>query len=159
MAADRIDLQLAAKEVCRYMSTPTEMSVAAMKRLGHYLLGHNRLVWTYSYRLAEGIDVYSDTDLSGCPRTRKSTSGGCVITGDYGIRTWSSTQPNVTSSSGEAEFYGLAEASIAGFGHQSLLRYMGLAMPVCVLTDSGAALRIATRSGLFKLRHLKMHAL
>ena len=159
LAADRIDLQFAAKEVCRYMSAPTETSVAAMKRLGRYLLGHKRLVWTYPYQRAEGIDVYSDTDWSGCPRTRKSTSGGCIMIGSHCIRTWSSTQPSVTLSSGEAEFYGLVKASGAGLGHQSLLRDMGLVVPVCVWTDSSAALGIATRSGLGKLRHLETHTL
>jgi hypothetical protein len=159
LAADRIDLQFAAKEVCRYMSAPTETSVAAMKRLGRYLLGHKRLVRMHPYQRAEGIDVYSDTDWSGCPRTRKSTSGGCVMIGSHCICTWSSTQPSVTLSSGEAEFYGLVKASGAGLGHQSLLRDLGLSLPVCVWTDSSAALEIATRSGLGKLRHLETHTL
>ena len=159
LAADRIDLQFAAKEVCRYMSAPTESSVAAMKRLGRYLLGHKRLVWTYPFQRAEGIDVYSDTDWSGCLRTRKSTSGGCIMLGKHCIRTWSSTQPSVTLSSGEAEFYGLVKASGAGLGHQSLMKDLGLNLPVCVWTDSSAALGIATRSGLGKLRHLETHTL
>jgi len=79
--------------------------------------------------------------------------------GSHCIRTWSSTQPSVTLSSGEAEFYGLVKASGAGLGHQSLLRDMGLVVPVCVWTDSSAALGIATRSGLGKLRHLETHTL
>ena len=70
--------------------------------------------------------------------------------GSHCIRTWSSTQPSVTLSSGEAEFYGLVKASGAGLGHQSLLCDMDLDMPVCVWTDSSAALGIATRSGLGK---------
>ena len=65
LSADRIDLLFAAKEVCRFMSSPTETSVAAMKRLGRYVIGHKRLVWTYPYQRVEGIDVYSDTDWSG----------------------------------------------------------------------------------------------
>ena len=36
---------------------------------------------------------------------------------------------------------------------------MGLSTPVCVWTDSSAALGIATRSGLGKLRHLETHML
>ena len=85
-----------------------------MKRLGRYIVGHQRLVWTYPYQRVEGIDVYSDKDWSRCPRTRKSTSGGVVMIGSYCIRTWSSTQPYVTLSSGEAAFYGLVKASAAG---------------------------------------------
>ena len=79
--------------------------------------------------------------------------------GSYCIRTWSSTQPSVTLSSGEAEFYGLVKAAGAGLGHQSLMRDLGLELPVCTWTDSSAALGIATRSGLGKLRHLETHTL
>ena len=79
--------------------------------------------------------------------------------GKHTIRTWSSTQPSVTLSSGEAEFYGLVKAAGAGLGHQSIMRDFGLATPVTVWTDSSAALGIATRSGLGKLRHLETHTL
>ena len=101
LSADRIDLQFSAKEICRFMSSPTDTSMGALKRMGRYLLGHKRLVYTYPWQTADGIEVYSDTDWSGCPRTRRSTSGGCVMIGRHVIRTWSSTQPSVTLSSGE----------------------------------------------------------
>ena len=159
LAQDCIDLQFAAKEVCRFMSSPTETSEAAMKRMGRYLLGHKRVVYTYPFQRAESIDIYSDTDWSGCPRTRRSTSGGCVMIGMHCIRTWSSTQPSVTLSSGEAEFYGLVKAAGAGLGHQSLMKDVGIELPVSVWTDSSAALGIASRSGLGKLRHLETHTL
>ena len=103
------------------MSAPTETSVAAMKRLGRYLLGHKRLAWTFPYQRAEGIDVHSDTDWSGCPQTSKSSSGGCVMIGSHCIRTWRSTQPSVTLSSSELEFYVLVKASGVGLEHQSFL--------------------------------------
>ena len=80
LAADRIDLQFAAKEVCRFMSAQTETSVAAMKRPGRHLLRHKRLVKTYPWQCAEGVHVCSDTAWSGCPRTRRSPIGGCVMT-------------------------------------------------------------------------------
>ena len=117
--------------------------------------GHKRLVWTYPYQQGEGTDVYSDTDWLGCPWTRKMTSGGVVMIGSHCIRSWSSTQPSVTISSGDAEFYGLMKVSGAGLGHPRLLKDLGLDMPLCVWTDSSAALGIATRSGLGKLRHLE----
>ena len=159
LSADRIDLQFSAKEICRFMSAPTDTSMAAIKRMGRYLLGHKRLVYTYPWQTADGIEVYSDTDWSGCPRTRRSTSGGCVMIGRHVIRTWSSTQPSVTLSSGEAEFYGLVKAAGAGLGHQSIMADFGLKVPVRVWTDSSAAIGISTRSGLGKLRHLETHTL
>ena len=159
LSADRVDLQFAAKEICRFMSCPMETSMGSLKRMGRYLLGHQRLVYMYPWQQADGIDVYSDTDWSGCPRTRRSTSGGCVMLGRHVIRTWSSTQPSVTLSSGEAEFYGLVKAAGAGLGHQSIMEDFGLKTPVRVWTDSSAALGISTRSGLGKLRHLETHTL
>ena len=132
LSADRIDLQVSAKEICRFMSCPTELSMNGLTKLGRYLLGHKRLVYTYPWQEASGIDVYSDTDWSGCPRTRRSTSGGCVMIGAHVIRTWSSTQPSVTLSSGEAEFYWLVKAAGSGLGHQSIMRDFGLSVPVRV---------------------------
>ena len=80
--------------------------------------------------------------------------------GRYRIRTLSSTQASVTLSSGEAEFYGLVKAVSSGLGHQSVVHARpGHDLPVCVGTDSSAALGIATRSGLGKLRHLETHTL
>ena len=79
--------------------------------------------------------------------------------GGHCIRTWSSTQASVTLSSGEAEYYGLVKAAGAGLGHQSLMDDLGIHLPVRVWTDSSAALGIASRSGLGKLRHLETHTL
>ena len=44
LAQDRIDIPFSAKEVCRFMSSPTETSNAAMKRMGRYFIGHKRMV-------------------------------------------------------------------------------------------------------------------
>ena len=82
LAADRPDCQFAAKEVCRLMSAPTELSLKAVKRLGRYLEGRPRLVYHYPWQEIDTIDVYSDTDWAGCPKTRKSTSGGVILLGN-----------------------------------------------------------------------------
>ena len=79
--------------------------------------------------------------------------------GSHCLRTWSSTQPSVTLSSGEAEYYGLVKAAGAGLGHQSLMSDLGVELPVTAWTDSSAALGIASRAGLGKLRHLETHTL
>ena len=87
LAQDLPDLQFAAKEVCRFMSSPTETSEAALGRLGRYLLWHMRCMYTFPFQRAEGVEVYGDTDWSGCPRTRRSASGGCVMIGGHCIIT------------------------------------------------------------------------
>ena len=79
--------------------------------------------------------------------------------GSHCLRTWSSTQPSVTLSSGEAEYYGLVKAAGAGLGHQSLMGDLDIRLPVRAWTDSSAAIGISSRSGLGKLRHLETHTL
>ena len=132
LAADRPDMQYASKEICRHMSAPTCVSMLALKRLCRYLLGCRRLVYRFEWQTADTLDCYSDTDWSGCGRTRRSTSGGCLMLGSHTLKTWSSTQPSVTLSSGEAEFYGVVRAAGAALGHQSLLRDLDCEVPARV---------------------------
>jgi len=159
LAADRLDCQFSAKEVCRWMSSPTEGSWAALKRLCRYLVGLPRLVYHYRFQEADTVDVYTDTDWAGCPRTRKSTSGGCVLLGAHTMKTWSATQSSVALSSGEAEFNGVVRGAGVGLGYQSLLQDLGIDVALRIWTDSSAAIGICSRQGLGKLRHLDTHTL
>ena len=159
VAADRPECQFSAKDVCRWMSAPTTHSVASLKRLGRYLEGHRRLVVRYPWQSASRVDVYSDTDWAGCPRTRKSTSGGCLMLGAHLIKSWSSTQSQVALSSGEAEYYGVVKAVGTALGYQSLLADLGVRLPLRAWTDSTATIGICNRSGLGKLRHIDTQCL
>ncbi len=105
------------------------------------------------------IDVYSNTDWAGRPKTRKSTSGGCLMLGTHLLKSWSSTQASVSLSSGEAEFYGVLKAAGVGLGFQSLMADVGVRVGLRVWTDSSAAVGICSRQGLGKLRHIDTHAL
>ena len=154
LATDRPDVQFACKEVCRFMSSPTSHSWMALKRLCRFLAGAPRMVYRYERQHVEVLDIYTDTDWAGCPRTRKNTSGGCVMFGKHTVKHWSSTQASVTLSSGEAEFHGVVKGAGVGLGFQALLRDFGLDVPVRLWTDSSAAIGICSRQGLGKLRHL-----
>ena len=159
LASDRPDCQYAAKEVCRWMSSPTEASLGALKRIGRYLGGQRRLVYVYKFQAVDKIDVYSDTDWAGCAKTRKSTAGGALVMGPHLLKSWSSTLPSVALSSGEAEFYGVVKAGGTGLGFQSLLRDLGHELPLRVWTDSTATVGICGRQGLGKLRHIDTQCL
>ena len=160
LSADRPDVQVAAKEICRWMSAPTDLSQAALRRLVRYLSGRKRLVYKYPWQTAGTIECYSDTDWAGCPKTRKSTSGGCLMFGSHLLRSWASTQPSITLSSGEAEYYGVVKAAGIAIGQQSLMHDLGMKeVKVRVWTDSSAAIGICGRSGLGKLRHVQTHTL
>ena len=159
LATDRLDCQFATTEVCRFMAKPTTHSWTDLKRLVRYLAGQPRLVYVYRLQETSHLDTYTDTDWAGCPRTRKSTSGGCVLLGRHTIKHWSSTQAGVTLSSGEAEFQGVVRGAGMGLGYQALLQDFGLDVPLRVWTDSSAAIGICSRQGLGKLRHLDTHTL
>ena len=79
--------------------------------------------------------------------------------GRHTIKHWSSTQPSVALSSGEAEFYGVVRGSGQGLGYQALLGDLGVSLPLRIWTDSSAAIGICSRQGLGKLRHLDTHTL
>ena len=81
------------------------------------------------------------------------------MVGSHVLKKWSSTQPSVTLSSAEAEYYGVVKAMGIAIGQQSLFKDLGVATECRVWTDSSAALGIANRSGLGKLRHLQTHTL
>ena len=83
LSADRVDIQFAAKEVCRWMSKPTKNAWAALKRLCRYLVGLPRMIFRYAFQEVQGIEVFTDTDWAGCPKTRKSTSGGILMIGSH----------------------------------------------------------------------------
>ena len=141
------------------MAKPTDLAMAALKRLGRYLRASPRMVFDMPFQDYEGIDVYSDTDWAGCLRTRKSTSGGCVMLGAHMTKAWSATQASLALSSGEAEFYGVVRAAGIGLGLQALLGDAGVALPLRIWTDSESAMGTAGRQGLGKLRHLECHGL
>ena len=159
LSADRPECQFAGKEVCRWMAGPTDLSQIALKRLSRFVAGRPRLVYLYPWQEADRLDCYSDTDWAGCVRTRKSTSGGCLMLGRHVLKTWSATQSTISLSSGEAEYYGVVRAGGVALGQQSLMADMGIKLAIRVWTDSTAAIGICGRQGLGKLRHIDTHTL
>ena len=122
LGPDRPDLIYSAKEDCRGMSCPTDLHQAPLKRMARYLRSRPRLVFKFDHQQADHIDTYADTDWAGCPRSRRSTSGGCIMVGSHLLKCWSSTQAGVAMSSGEAEFYGAAKGASAGLGMRACVR-------------------------------------
>ena len=89
LSVGKPETQYASKEICKWMSSPSNLGVQALRRLGRFLETHKRLVFEYPFQSADKVDVYSDTDWSGCVRTRKSTRGGCLMFGNHFIKSWS----------------------------------------------------------------------
>ena len=79
--------------------------------------------------------------------------------GAHMLKAWSSTQPTITLSSGEAELHGVVRASAAGLGMLALMADFGARLPMRVWTDSTASIGICKRQGLGKVRHLAVQDL
>ena len=145
----------ATKEVCRFFATPTRTGVEQLKRLVRYLAGAPRLVWHFKLQdSAPILTTYVDTDFGGCHTTRRSTSGGAAVRGCHLIKHWSTTQTTVALSSAEAELTGICKGASQGLGLQSLAADLGIDVGLQVMTDATAAIGIARRRGLGKVRHL-----
>ena len=155
LALDRADLQFAVGLLCRDMSSPTQASERAMKRVARYLVRYPRMVWEFREVEELGhIAVYADSDWAGDLRSRRSTSGGVVTIGTTAVKTWSRRQATVALSSGEAEFCAVVKATAEALGVQALAEDLGEMMKIAVYSDSSAARGIASRTGLGKIRHL-----
>ena len=137
----------------------TAQAWEALKRVCRFSNTSPRLVLEFKKQSVSSTDVYTDTDWAGCPSTRKSTSGGAVMFGSHCVKHWSSTQTSTALSSGEAAFTGVLRGAGQGLGYQALLNDLGVVVPLCVRTDSSAAIGICNIQGLGKLRHLDTHTL
>ena len=144
------------------MSDPDEDDMARLKRAVRYLKDAPRFVNRYHYQgKPEGIGAWADTDFAGCERTRKSTSGGIVVHGAHVIKTWSVNQAVIALSSGEAEYYGLVKAASVAIGMKSLGEDLGMVLTgkITIRSDASAAIGIANRVGIGKVRHIEVNQL
>ena len=88
------------------MAKPRIHDFMNVKRIVRFMLGMSEVGFKYMWQgecEAKQVKVYVDSDWAGCKATRKSTSGGVLKMGRQVIKTWSSTQATVATSSGEAE--------------------------------------------------------
>jgi len=159
LSLDRVEVQFAAKEICRKMSRPKKHHWKLLMRLARYLLKYPRLIWTFGKVESEGpgfLDVYSDSDWAGDKVERKSTSGGIASISGGAIKHWASTQSTIALSSGEAEYYALIKAAAEGLGIQSVARDLGIELTIRIWVDSTAAKAVVSRIGLGKVRHMEV---
>ena len=80
--------------------------------------------------------------------------------GTHLIRTYSKTQATIANNSGESGLYALVRASAEGLGMATLLSDFGAVDPrVSIGMDASAAIGIAQRNGLNKVRHVEVDIL
>ena len=161
LGLDRADLQFAVKEACKGMAAPTAKDARRVKRIARYILGVPRVILRSGDEPGEknAVKAFVDSDWAGCKTTRKSTSGGILTVGGMAVKTWSSTQGSVATSSGEAEYYALVRGSAEALGLAAAMADLGWVLKVQVHVDSSAAKAVASRVGLGKTRHIEVRYL
>jgi hypothetical protein len=165
MAQDNLFLQYPAKEICKNMARPRQHDFYKVKRVVRFQKGLGAVSLMYVWQTeeeAQHIVVYVDSDWAGCKVSRRSTSGGVLMVGKHVLRTWSSTQGTVATSSGEAELIAMFEGATRGCGLQAILSEMGLCPKLAVLricTDSSVAKSFVATRGVGKMRHLEVKLL
>ena len=155
LAVDRGDIAFCVKELPRCMSSPSRQDWDRLQRLARYLRHKPRCVLWYAYQgTTDEVTCFTDSDWAGCKRTRRSTSGGCMLWGSHPIKMWSRTQALVSLSSAEAELYAAIKACSETLGFLPLLQDYQVHAVGKVMSDASAALGIIKRQGLGRTRHI-----
>ena len=92
------------------------------------------------------IDGLSDVDAARCPKTRRSTSAGCLRV---------STQKVVSLSSVESEYYSMVRCASEAIGLANTKREQGHEAQVRIWPDAAAARGLALRSGSGAIKHME----
>ena len=81
--------------------------------------------------------------------------------GNHVIKSWSTNQSVIALSSGEAEYYALVKAASVSIGVKTIMKDMGVELtePIVIKSDASAALGIANRIGIGKVRHIEVNQL
>jgi hypothetical protein len=146
--------------VAKWVAKPKEYDWGALKRVARYLKGKPRAVQHFGFQDAPAVaKVYTDSDWAGDRESRKSTSGGAIMMGSNTIKTWSSTQQVIATSSGEAELYALTKGAAQLKGFMAMMCDFGILVEGVAVTDATAAIGIVHRQGLGKLRHIDVQYL
>ena len=121
LGQDRADITFIVNEMCQRMSSPTQQSLAKLKRLVRHLERERQ--WRQVFRNGKRVEeVTTFTDSDCCKETRKSSSAGVVMLGDQTLKAYTRKQKIIARSCAEAELYAAAFGASASKGIVSLLR-------------------------------------
>ena len=159
LSQDRCELQFAAKELARRMQQPNTKNMQALKRLVRFLKGSPRCPVVYNRQPEQPfVDVFSDSDWTGCTKTRRSTSSSYVMLSGHLVSS-ATTQNVVATSSGEAEFYALAKSASRALGAVVMAADLAKVVKPRVRLDATASKAIVSRRGVRRVRHFHTQVL
>ena len=127
LLATRPDLAFSVCLVARYMERPTEIHLAAAKRILRYLKGTMSRGILYKKVNHEVVELqgWTDSDYAGDSDDRKSTSGYVFVYGSGSICWSSKKQAIVTLSTTEAEYVAAASCACQGVWIRKILKQLG----------------------------------
>jgi hypothetical protein len=126
LLATRPDLAYFVCLVARFMERPTEMHVAAVKRILRYLKGTSGMGIMFKKGNDEQMILvgWSDSDYAGDLDDRKSASGYVFQLGNGAISWSSKKQPIVTLSTTEAEYVAAASCACQAIWLRNVLSHL-----------------------------------
>ncbi|XP_042501422.1 uncharacterized mitochondrial protein AtMg00810-like [Macadamia integrifolia] len=107
----RPDLSYSVQVLSQFMQYPRSPHLDAAMRVLRYLKQSPGQGIFLSARSSIQLCAFSDSDWTGCPITRCSTSGYCMLLGASPISWQSKKQSTVSRSSVESEYHAMAQAS------------------------------------------------
>ncbi|GAA0183186.1 transmembrane signal receptor [Lithospermum erythrorhizon] len=141
----RPDITYAMNQASQYMYHPTSIHLSAVKRILGYLSGSITQSISITVASSFSIIAYSDSDWVGCPQTRRSISGYCVLFSGNLVSWSSNKQPTVARSSTEAEYRALTSVAAEITWLQMLLKdiYISLSAALVALCNNISATYLA----------------
>jgi hypothetical protein len=147
LLASRPDLAYSMCLVARYMDRPTEIHVAAVKRIMRYLKGTLNYGMLYKANDSENLCLigWSDSDYAGDLDDRKSTTGYLYMLGSGAISWSSKKQPIVTLSTTEAEFIAAASCACQGIWLRNVLDFLKQKQQGCTIIyyDNSSSIKLS----------------
>jgi hypothetical protein len=147
----RVDIQHAASQVSRFVSCPTLLHWHACKRILRYLKGTSTLGLTF-HGATPGTDpftlgpVFADANWAGDLDDRKSTTGVLVKINGCAVAWRSQKQKSVATSSAEAEYMALGDATKEVLWLRQLLKEMGFTQDSTLMLGDNEAANITAKN-------------
>ncbi|MCI01256.1 copia-type polyprotein [Trifolium medium] len=126
------------------MERPTEIHIAAAKRVMRYLKGTLDLGILYKRNESMKLLGWSDSDYAGDLDDRKSTSGYVFMLGSCSISWSSKKQAIVTLSTTEAEFEAAASCACQGIWLRRILEQLGQTQKCTIINcDNNSSIKLS----------------
>ena len=101
------------------------------------------------------LRLLTDSDWATCKQTRRSKSGGMILSGDHVVHYWCKMQDRIALSSGEAELKSVCKGVAELLLMRNIVSFLRGAPPKLVSNlDASACKGIVLRQGAGQVKHL-----